>query len=184
MKIFRPIKEVFTSSSWIAFRQIFFFSCGCGNNFVTMISLISLLLCAIVGNIYSLPDDPHLTYDRLYNAGVEAYLKERWFECATHIKRALDDYKYYTENLSDCRQLCKHHNNFDVKSVAFAETHYFYNAIQRSDCIRRCKKKRFGERPDSEAVLEVRLEFESLKPYDYLQICAFKVIGLNQCNFF
>ena len=106
-------------------------------------------------------------------------MKERWFECGTHIKRALDDYKYYTENLSDCRQLCKHHNNFDVKSAAFAETHYFGNAIQRSDCIRRCKKKRFGERPDSEAVLEVRLEFESLKPYDYLQICAFKVIRIN-----
>ena len=126
----------------------------------------------------SLPDDPHLTYDRLYNAGVEAYLKDRWFECATHIKRALDDYKYYTENLSDCRQLCKHHSSYDVRSVTFAELHFFDNAIRRSDCIRRCKKKRFGERPELEGTIEVRLEFEALKPYDYLQICAFKVKNL------
>lgn len=142
-----------------------------------MISQIFLVLC-LFGAVYevdSLPDDPHLTYDRLYNAGVEAYVKERWWECATHIKRALDDYKYYTENLSDCRQVCKHYNNYDVRSTAFAELHFFDNAIKRSDCIRRCKKKRFGDRPETEAVIEVRLEFENLKPYDYLQICAFKV---------
>ena len=144
-----------------------------------MKSLIFLLFCALlVENIVdSLPDDPHLTYDRLYNAAIEAYLNERWFECATHMKRALQDYKYYTENLSDCRQLCKHHNNFDVKSAVFAEMHYFDNAIRRSDCIRRCKKKRFGERPETEAVIEVKLEFDNLKPYDYLQICAFKVMN-------
>ncbi len=140
-----------------------------------MLISISFLAILCAKYVQSLPNDPTVTYDMLYNSGVEAYLQERWYECASFMKRALEDYKFYTENLADCRQKCKHKSNYETETPAFAELQFFDNAVKRSDCIRRCKQKRFGERPESDATTEIKVEFEGLKPYDYLQICAYKV---------
>ncbi|CAH1786499.1 unnamed protein product [Owenia fusiformis] len=49
-----------------------------------------------------------------------------------------------------------------------------------SDCVRRCKKRVFEERPDGTASKEVEEAFESLKPYDYLQLCYYKIDNLEQ----
>ena len=133
-----------------------------------LIALISLWSCA------ALPEEPSVTYDMLYSAAVESYSVERWYECTQFLQRALDDYKFYHDTLTDCRLKCKRgHPMVALESQEF-ELDFFNAALKRSDCLRRCKEEKLPDRPEGIAE-DVEREFEEHKPYDYLQICAFKV---------
>ena len=125
-------------------------------------------------------EGPLSTYDIFYSAGVEAYSQERWFECMSFMQKALADYKEYTDTLVECRLQCNSDNVIAENSGTLVELSFLESAIKKSDCLRRCKELRLKNRPES-IDESVKADFDSLKPYDYLQICAYKVQDI--CRF-
>ena len=154
------------------------FSKSLGMSFILGITVC--LACIIVPN-HALPEEPLLTYDVLYRAGTEAYFQERWFECVANILRSLEDYVWYRNNLINCRLKCNKGSKESINSTDFSliDLNFFEMALKNSNCMRRCKKRVFGDRPESVSK-EVRKEFASKKPYDFLQICSFKVSTYNR----
>jgi hypothetical protein len=124
-----------------------------------------------------------MTFDVLYNAGIESYVEERWSECADYMLKAIKDHKTFQENLIDCRLKCESDtgtipNYLDYDDLEARRTEkelaFFELALTRSNCIRRCKKEKLSGRTDS-IDAEIMAEFGKLQPYDYLQICSYKV---------
>ena len=136
-----------------------------------------LCCCLVLVQLYTneaLPEDPTLTYDVLYNVGVTAYMEERWFECSNAVFKALEDYRFYQDTLVGCRVKCAHDITPRANATSLEFQFYDY-AIRKSNCIRRCKAARLLDRPDVEVDESIKNDFETYKPYDFLQICAFKV---------
>lgn len=115
------------------------------------------------------------TFDVLFNAGVEAYLQERWQECLSSMQSAVTDYKYWHDYIIDCRLRCQAVKEPEIDPSQNLELAFLEKTLRSSDCLRRCKKHRFPGRPES-INREVLISFENLQVYDYIQICAYKVI--------
>ncbi|CAH1786500.1 unnamed protein product, partial [Owenia fusiformis] len=141
---------------------------------------LTLALVFQVIHVHAIPEDPLMTYDQWYSAGTAAYTKEKWYDCITNFLRALEDHKFYQTNLITCRVDCQTKHFLPLEKVVNVELAFFDYALRVSDCVRRCKKRVFEERPDGTASKEVEEAFESLKPYDYLQLCYYKIDNLEQ----
>ena len=144
---------------------------------MTLISMLVLihLMHINVKNSLALPKDEGVTFDALYKAGVEAYGSQRWFECTNYFRAGIEDFKFYYQNVADCRQRCKNEFSSDTGSGAIPEILFFDTVLERSHCIEKCKQKRFGNRPEVNVPEDVYLDFVNLMPYNYLQMCAYKV---------
>ncbi|KAK3603209.1 hypothetical protein CHS0354_036136 [Potamilus streckersoni] len=140
---------------------------GCTTMSIFFIVCFCLVVC--------LPDDPSSTYEILYEKGLEAFKNGNWFACASYLNRSIQDYKLYVEAATHCRLDCK-------KSVISAEAagidfelNYYREIVKLSNCVRRCKNKKLGKRPEIPAPLLMEKEFEDRMPYHYLQFCYFKL---------
>jgi hypothetical protein len=161
-----------------------------GNRDFIFLSKTSLkLFFTVVGVVILLPtcrasqqkskEDPEITFETLYNEGKDAYYEERWGQCVAYILKSLEDYRFYRRNLAHCRLSCKtisasmvnkkRRNLGDNMDMLF-----LYGSVQNSDCMRRCRKKIFGKRPEV-TDQEILHAFETLEPYNFLQLCFFKV---------
>ena len=117
------------------------------------------------------------TYDQLYRSGVEAYGGERWFECASLMALALEDRKSYREGVARCRSQCRAAGSIGSLSPTDVESVEFYLGVgaSHSQCIEECKRTKFAGRPERAEDTVVEDAFRRLMPYDYLQMCAYKV---------
>ena len=143
----------------------------------TLFSFKSLCILFIWSEIISIKDVIHAeslaSYDKLFNAGVQAYHKERWFECYEHISEALEVYNEATRSYASCRENCQ--RTFVAVNVeASIELNFLKLALAKSRCLRKCQLEKTGE-AQNKVPSSVKADFEMLQPYDYLQICAFKV---------
>ena len=142
-----------------------------------MVSLNAPVVLAGDGFVSSIVD----TYDLLYNKGVEAYARQRWFECLTHLNGALTDYRVYRSTLITCKRECRKKSSSDDGALStkpqMSELQIFFRILKRSNCLRKCKQNHFGHRPDVLASKSVEEDFETRKPYDFLQFCHYKVSG-------
>ena len=143
-----------------------------------------LWLCLLVitnFNVDCLSEVPSETYDTLYAKGIESYTQQKWQDCSIYMSKALADFQYYNLNVAECRLRCntlqystsdlKHSTDHEYKNTDLA---FFQTFLKRSDCLRNCKELRFKGRPEEERP-DIRQAFEEFNPYDYLQICAYKV---------
>jgi len=118
----------------------------------------------------------YIGYDQLYKSGVDAYDQEHWFECSSLMNRAISVRRAYWDNVNECRSQCSVlHPFLDIAPEKLLDPLYVYRASQRSKCIEECKRSKFGGQPDVPFDAELEDAFEKLVPYDYLQICAYKV---------
>ena len=136
--------------------------------------LCSFLIFLNFNSYEALPEDPSMTYDVLYNAGTTAYMEERWFECSHNIFKALEDYRFHQDTLVGCRLKCAYEAPKSNITTSL-EFKFLDLAIRKSNCIRRCKSARLQDRPEVEVLDSIKADFDDYKPYDFLQICAFKV---------
>lgn len=141
-------------------------------NILFLSALVSVMLSSCV---QPLPDDARSTYDVLYTAGTEAYTQERWYECMSLMQKALQDFHHYHNNLADCRVRCQNSQKSHVDSTQHSELAFFETVLLRSNCLRRCKQKKLGARVESVVGEDIKNAFATFLPYDYLQICAYKV---------
>ena len=114
------------------------------------------------------------TYESLFEAGKEAYLQERWYECADHMSKALEDFRLFQNNLIACRQKCHKEITPNDSTQKHLDLTFFTSVVKKSDCLRRCKDEKIGNRPET-VKEEIHEIFLNLEPYDYLQICGYKV---------
>ena len=135
--------------------------------------LLAFCLCLVV----SQEDEPHVTFDALYAAGKEAYGREEWFVCANRMDRAIQGYNDFVESLTRCRRGCreKYAGTGSVSYGAALEFAFFDTTLKRANCIAKCRRERVNGPSREHFTGDVAAAFESLKPYDYLQICAYRV---------
>ncbi|XP_047491315.1 cartilage-associated protein-like [Penaeus chinensis] len=145
-----------------------------------VLSVISL--SCLWGNVGSTPENPHLSYDFLYNEGISMYTENNWEKCIENLEDALSDWHWWRENLAKCREEC--HNDSDntlLLAEKLQEQDRFYEKTVRTTlCIVKCKKTIFGSRMDRVVDSNVEEDFEMRKPYDYLQLCYFKLEKLKE----
>ena len=138
--------------------------------------LRSVLIFPIVLNsVQLLPEALGKTYDVLYADGINAYAQERWFECMSLMQQALKDFHFHQENLANCRLRCQNKPKSEADPRQHLELAFFESILLRSSCLRRCKQRFLGDRAERPVSRDVNEAFTALLPYDYLQICAYKV---------
>jgi len=144
-------------------------------------TLSVVLWLLFVGFIHAqLPSqNVYIGYDQLYNSGMSAYDQQLWFECSSLMHRAISARRAYWDGVVECRSQCSVlHPFLDIAPENLLDPLYVYRASQRSKCIEDCKRSKFGGQPDVPYDAALEEAFDKLLPYDYLQMCAYKVIIL------
>lgn len=112
-----------------------------------------------------------MNYEKLYDLGMDAYKEEKWSKCSEFFENAINDFHFYKTAVIDCRLKCKG-SRTGQQYDSLVTT--FHEILQLSNCLRRCKKKKLGERAEEEISSSVDKKFEDRNPYNYLQFCYFK----------
>lgn len=120
--------------------------------------------------------DPTKSYDILYNEAIEAYLDENWDQCVARMNEAIEDFHFYKDAVVGCRIECmRARSEKDLISPQLEDMKLWERMIKQTLCILKCKKRILRDRAEivDKTVME---SFDILKPYDYLQLCYFKVL--------
>ncbi|KAG7176311.1 Cartilage-associated protein-like [Homarus americanus] len=128
------------------------------------------------------PGHAVMTYDFLYKEGVSAYLAEEWEKCIRYFELSLADWHWWKDNVARCRRTCsKESAKSELFSEKLSEDERFYErAVRNTLCVVNCKKSAFGSRMDRIIEGVMKENFELRKPYDYLQLCYFKMDKLKE----
>ncbi|ROT72577.1 Prolyl 3-hydroxylase 1 [Penaeus vannamei] len=145
------------------------------------VPLVISLLC-LWENVGTTPENPHLSYDFLYKEGIDKYTENNWEKCVENLEDALSDWHWWRENMAKCREDCHNETgNTSLLSEKLQETDRFYEKTVRTTlCIVKCKKTVFGSRMDRVVDGNVEEDFDMRKPYDYLQLCYFKLDKMKE----
>ncbi|CAL1266602.1 unnamed protein product [Larinioides sclopetarius] len=138
---------------------------------IIFIFLVSLSTCDEIslGN-------SKINYEKLYKVGVDAYLENRWRDCASLIEKSIDDYFYYNTVIIRCRRKCLNSDSdlfFNETDSSFDLWHLQTIVTERALCLMKCHNLYFPNRP--KASKETDELFEKKVPYNYLQLCYFKI---------
>ncbi|GIY03349.1 prolyl 3-hydroxylase 1 [Caerostris extrusa] len=148
-------------------------------NFISLITFTFALTFSACDEI-SLGNSK-INFEKLYKAGVEAYLENRWRDCVQLIEKSIDDYIYYNTIIIQCRKICQENeikyfsNETDLPSNLW---HLQVLVTERALCLMKCQNLYFPNRPRTSK--EVDEQFEKKVPYNYLQLCHFKVEELEK----
>ncbi|KAK6747972.1 hypothetical protein RB195_000901 [Necator americanus] len=121
------------------------------------------------------PDDPKLTFEDLYQYGKYEYTDGNWQDCVAFIKRALDDFQYFEDELVWCRRKCKQQVEAPDDS-ALSQSHAH---SERALCLLRCKRDKFTEERPPLKKMNTYFDFIERKPFQYLHICYWKMGDLE-----
>ena len=121
-------------------------------------------------------------YGSLYQYGKEAYLEEDYRSCVSLLQQALDEQRDYQQLLVECRGRCRRQAAGEplLLAAAAADTQLatFERLIRETRCLVQCHRSRLGQHVqhyyDSAWADD---EFRDRKPYEYLQLCYYKVRG-------
>lgn len=117
-----------------------------------------------------------VTYEVLYKAGVEAYLENRWEDCVGLIEKSIEDYIYFRTVTLQCRKHCHKNDtesNFSSDPSSSDLWHFQTDVTNKALCLMKCKHLYFPNRPKISK--ETDDDFDKKVPYNYLQLCYFKV---------
>ncbi|XP_060578762.1 prolyl 3-hydroxylase 1-like isoform X6 [Ruditapes philippinarum] len=121
--------------------------------------------------VESLMHDRLTNYAQYYDLGMDAYRQEKWPKCAEFFQRAIDDFHFFKDTVIDCRLNCKK-GQPEFKEISHQLI--FHDILERSNCLRRCKKKKLGDRAEEEIEMVYDKKFEERTPYNFMQFCYFK----------
>ncbi|XP_013772511.1 prolyl 3-hydroxylase 1-like [Limulus polyphemus] len=146
-----------------------------------VMSCVLLFFIFISSPVYSVSGSPktELTYADYYEAGVEAYLDNRWKECINFLEKSLKEYSLHRSALVECRKSCRK-KDFVLRSGVYHDRGTMFMAfyeeiIKNALCIMKCYHRSNSLYVRSVAVAkETEQNFENKMPYDYLQLCYFK----------
>ena len=122
-------------------------------------------------------------FEQLYSEGKEAYLSNDFSGCVQRMEAALLDHKYYTEIITGCKLDCQTQIQRETQSAVvehIQEMMPFEKLIRETLCLMKCKEGKIPRSRDEFATESTRADFESKKPYDYLQLCYYKTDQLQK----
>ena len=115
-------------------------------------------------------------FESLYLEGKEAYLDNNYKECVTTLEAAIKDFKFYTDTVSSCKLKCsKKSENFPSVVKNSPEIVPFEKLLHETLCVMKCKQKSLSKTRVENIEEKTRTEFETKKPYDYLQLCYYQI---------
>ena len=120
-------------------------------------------------------------FHQLYTQGQDAYLENNFELCVNKMEAAVDDYKFYTKTITTCKLDCQ----IKTRSQQYVVEHIlemmpFEKLIQETLCLMKCKEMNFPRSRDEFASESTRVDFETKKPFDYLQLCYFQIGELQK----
>ncbi|XP_030848736.1 prolyl 3-hydroxylase 1 isoform X3 [Strongylocentrotus purpuratus] len=118
--------------------------------------------------------DQEVTYDELYQSGMQSYTNEDWASTIFFFERALQEFDYFRASLTECRLKCQNVSHISSSGKdTLSELKVFEAVFKKADCTRRCKLKKLGGRSEriDDAVTD---KFLSMTPYSYLQFAYYK----------
>lgn len=125
-------------------------------------------------------DKPYTTptFIELYVSGVQSYLSNDWTNCVYEIETALWGYKDYYAATASCRIICEHEGNkvspFFEKNIE--NLHYYESVVRKTLCMEKCKRRLISTLPEYFHMNQwAQMSFMSCKPYEYLQLCYYRV---------
>ncbi|OQV15719.1 putative Prolyl 3-hydroxylase 2 [Hypsibius exemplaris] len=146
-------------------------------------SLLSLFLVdrLLQHDVAAVEADVDITYVQLFQSGVEAYRADKWAMCINYFSRAMDDYKFYRQQITSCRRKCHAEGATAsyISNVTDVENRFFEMGVKHTLCLVNCRKAHFRGRPNTYTA-DVDEAFEKLVPYDYLQMCYYKSGAIDQ----
>jgi len=114
-------------------------------------------------------------FEDLYSKGKEAYLDNNYKDCVVKIESALKDFKFYTDTVSKCKLKCSRKSeHFPTVLKNSPEIEPFEKLIHETLCVMKCKQKILSKTRVENIKEKTRTDFETKKPYDYLQLCYYQ----------
>ncbi|CAJ0937347.1 unnamed protein product, partial [Mesorhabditis belari] len=105
-----------------------------------------------------------------------AYSRKEWSDCVGFLRRSVEDFNYYNDEIMWCREMCEKKFPSNTNAIGMAFTHL---TAQRALCLFRCKRDRLTEeRPSTKRHL-LWYEMEEREPYRYLSICYWNLKDLK-----
>ena len=113
----------------------------------------------------------------LYAAGKSAYLENDWQKCVETFEAAIKGYKAFIDLNIKCRRQCNSTQDRILTHGTRDEELVFYERkILSTLCLLRCKFADGSFVSQNEFMSKDQLFlYESLEPYNYLQLCYFQV---------
>ena len=111
-------------------------------------------------------------FEELYAVGTRSYLDNDWDNCIKYLEKSLEKYKRYQNSLVRCKQKCsdlgkrlKHSFENDVEDL-----HFYEKMVKTTLCLlKSCEHLKLDIHKD------VLKSFNERAPYEYLQLCYYKV---------
>lgn len=129
------------------------------------------------------------TYEELFRKGVDSYTREKWHDCISSMLNAMDERKEHNKILVQCRSKCRDDDEGATtmeeekeEDGGDNELEFFGKTLSNTLCLLKCKKQRLPEKLHSSALVPRYIEdaFDSRLPYDYLQLCYYKIGNVVQ----
>lgn len=120
------------------------------------------------------------TFVELYEIGVEAYLENNWRDCIVFLEAALHEYHIYRQTIINCRMECWFESQRTTPLMANVNVdnlQFYDNIVQRTLCLGKCHNRYLHKQylPPFYLHKIYRERFQSMLPYEYLQLCYYKV---------
>ncbi|CAJ0603416.1 unnamed protein product [Cylicocyclus nassatus] len=130
-----------------------------------------LLTFSFIDRTETSPDEPQLTFEDLYQYGKYDYTDKNWPSCVAFMRRAMEDFQYFEDELVWCRRKCTQ----QVESPDASSFSQMHAHSERAICLLRCKRDKFTENRPPLKKMNTFYDFLERKPYLYLHICYWKM---------
>jgi len=123
---------------------------------------------------------PLPTYAALYGNAVRAYYASRWYECFTRAQQAIVVHRALRDRRLQCRLLCQGAGVPPYMNADNFQPSLYLSAVNTAECNDKCLPEATptefnSDVPVTMGLSEIEGDFATFRPYDYLQICAYRV---------
>lgn len=118
------------------------------------------------------------TFIDLYQDGVRSYLANDWDSCIDDLQKALSGHRDYYQATASCRTECDYAGQREEPLFPgnVENLHIFEAMIRKTACMVKCKRLLLPTLVDYFFMDKWSQDiFRTRKPYEYLQLCYFRV---------
>lgn len=116
-----------------------------------------------------------LNLQQNYDDAVISYLDEQWSECIKRFENVVSLGKSYRTVVADCRMNCGTLLSESFKDEPISDLPFYKNLLAKTACLMKCKHDDLKYLDILRNYTKVLQNINSLKPYEYLHICYFKM---------
>lgn len=148
-------------------------------------NIIFAILCfVIVSCEFKASSKKRKSLTELYVNARHAYLDNEWTKCADGFEEAIAAYRKYIKVNLECKQKCNKKEEGNraglISGVNNSELAFYEKKVVTTLCLLRCKFSHQDYLSNDEFITKEQLGlYESLEPYNFLQLCYHQVLLLS-----